>query len=327
MELKEKLAKAKNIIITTHQAPDGDAIGASLGMYNYLEKKGLNVAVIVPDEVPSYLKWMKGANDIIVFDTNKTKAIEEIEKADFIFCLDYNDLKRIGDVGQFVGASEAYKVMLDHHPFPSDFTDVAISDVSSCSTAQLVYDFIEEQGDSDIIDEIIGEGIYCGIVTDSGSFRFPSVQAKTHLIAADLIKKGLNHSRVHENIYDVNTLERLHLLGFALHEKLKVLPNLPVAVISLSLHESETYKVKKGYTEGLVNYALSIEGVKIAVFIREDKDKVKLSFRSKGNYAVNEFSGKYFNGGGHKNAAGGVCYGSFDETIKLVESKISEIIN
>ena len=211
-------------------------------------------------------------------------------------------------------------------PNPSDFADWMCSDTSSCSTAQLVYDFIEYFNDLDLIDESIAEGIYCGIMTDSGSFRFPSVQAKTHLIAADLINRGLNHSRIHELVHDVNTLTKLHLLGFALNEKLRVLPNVPVAVITMSRDELKQFDYKKGDTEGLVNYALSINGIKMAAFIKEDKGKVKMSFRSKGDIAVNEFSSQNFNGGGHKNAAGGISFTSLDETIELFEQKIAEFL-
>lgn len=326
MNLEEALAGKKKIVISTHQSPDGDAIGSSLAMSNYLVKKGHDVSVVIPDSAPSFLHWLNGSDSMLVFEDDAELVSNKIIEADVIFSLDYNDLKRVGAIGELIEAADAFKILIDHHLYPKDFADHTVSDTSSCSTAQLIYEFISDQNDLDLIDANIAEGIYCGIVTDSGSFRFPSVQAKTHLIAADLINRGLNHSKVHESIYDVNTLDKLHLLGFSLNEKLRVLPNLPVAVISLSVEEAERFKVKKGYTEGLVNYALSIQGVTMAVFIREDSDKVKMSFRSKGDIAVNEFSSMYFNGGGHKNAAGGVSYDSLDNTIKLMEEKIAEFV-
>ena len=190
----------------------------------------------------------------------------------------------------------------------------------------MIYEFICGLGDEELIDEVMGEGIYTGLVTDSGSFRFPSVDKRTHEIAANLIDKGLVHNQIHENIFDVNSLNRLKLLGYALSEKLKVLPNIPVAVIYLSKEELDKLDNRKGSTEGLVNYALSVDGVKMAAFIKEDVSKVKLSFRSKGDIAVNEFSGMHFNGGGHKNAAGGASFESFEETIQKFEKVIYDFI-
>lgn len=326
MNIEEILKRSKKIVITTHQSPDGDAIGSSLALFGYLVKKGFDVSVVVPDNFPKFLKWMEGADDIHVYDYAQNVVEGLIFEADLIFSLDYNDLTRVGGVGDLIEKSTAYKAMIDHHLNPVDFADWMCSDTSSCSTAQLIYNFIEDFNDLDLIDNQIAEGIYCGIMTDSGSFRFPSVQAKTHLIAADLINRGLNHARVHELVHDVNTLPKLHLLGFALNEKLRVLPKVPVAVIAISSEELSRFSYKKGDTEGLVNYALSLEGVEMAAFIKEDDKKVKMSFRSKGDIAVNEFSSQYFSGGGHKNAAGGVSFTSFEETVKLFESKIVEFL-
>ncbi len=323
MNIYEKLKQEKHkIVITSHRSPDGDAIGSSLAFYHYLIKKGHDVSVIVPDAFPNFISWLSGADKILTYEKDEEKVSELINESTLIFCLDYNDLSRIGNMADVVAKSKAYKAMIDHHLYPSDFCDWKLSDTNSCSTAQLIYTFIENENDLDLIDSNIAEGIYCGIVTDSGSFRFPSVQAKTHLIAADLINRGLNHASVHERLFDVNTLTRLHLLGFSLNEKLRVMNGVPVAVIDLSKEESERFNVKKGDTEGLVNYALSVEGVKMAVFIREDTDRVKMSFRSKGDIAVNEFSGKYFSGGGHKNAAGGMKEDTLENTIAFFEEKV-----
>jgi len=326
MSIEEILDNSQKVVITTHQSPDGDAIGSSLALFGYLVKKGFDVSVVVPDNFPKFLKWMKGAENVHVFDSEENVVKELIGEADVIFSLDYNSLTRVGGVGDLIEKSTAYKAMIDHHLHPADFADWMCSDTSSCSTAQLIYNFIEDFNDLDLIDDQIAEGIYCGIMTDSGSFRFPSVQAKTHLIAADLINRGLNHSRIHELVHDVNTLPKLHLLGFALNEKLRVLPNVPVAVIAINCKELSRFNYKKGDTEGLVNYALSLEGIEMAAFIKEDDNKVKMSFRSKGEIAVNEFSSQNFNGGGHKNAAGGISFTSFEETVELFESKIVEFL-
>ena len=326
MSIEEILDNSQKVVITTHQSPDGDALGSSLALFGYLVKKGFDVCVVVPDSFPKFLNWMKGTENVLVYNHDEDVVKELIGEADLIFSLDYNDLTRVGGVGNLIEKSTAYKAMIDHHLHPADFADWMCSDTSSCSTAQLIYNFIEDFNDLDLIDDQIAEGIYCGIMTDSGSFRFPSVQAKTHLIAADLINRGLNHSRIHELVHDVNTLPKLHLLGFALNEKLRVLPNVPVAVIAINCKELSRFNYKKGDTEGLVNYALSLEGIEMAAFIKEDDNKVKMSFRSKGDIAVNEFSSQNFSGGGHKNAAGGVSFTSFEETVKLFESKIVEFL-
>ena len=326
MSIEEILDNSQKVVITTHQSPDGDALGSSLALFGYLVKKGFDVCVVVPDSFPKFLNWMKGTENVLVYNHDEDVVKELIGEADLIFSLDYNSLMRVGGVGDLIEKSTAYKVMIDHHLHPADFADWMCSDTSSCSTAQLIYNFIEDFNDLDLIDDQIAEGIYCGIMTDSGSFRFPSVQAKTHLIAADLINRGLNHSRIHELVHDVNTLPKLHLLGFALNEKLRVLPNVPVAVIAINCEELSRFNYKKGDTEGLVNYALSLEGIEMAAFIKEDDNKVKMSFRSKGDIAVNEFSSQNFNGGGHKNAAGGISFTSFEETVELFESKIVEFL-
>ena len=323
MNIYQKLKEKKQqIVITSHRSPDGDAIGSSLAFYHYLIKKGHEVSVIVPDAFPNFISWLEGVDEILTYEKEEEKVTELINKATIIFSLDYNDLSRIGNMSKVVDEAKAYKAMIDHHLNPSDFCDWKMSDTTSCSTAQLIYEFIETENDLDLIDSKIAEGIYCGIVTDSGSFRFPSVQAKTHLIAADLINRGLNHASVHERLFDVNTLTKLHLLGFSLNEKLRVMETVPVAIIDLSIAETDKFKVKKGDTEGLVNFALSVEGVEMAVFIREDTERVKMSFRSKGDIAVNEFSGKYFSGGGHKNAAGGMKEDSLENTISYFEEKV-----
>lgn len=320
------LQNASKIVITSHQAPDGDAIGSSLALYHYLVKIGKDVCVIVPDAYPKFLYWMKNIQQVLVFESDRDNCMKKIQEAEVLFSLDYNDLKRVGEMGLAIESSSAYKIMIDHHLYPSDFANWKMSNTDCCSTAQLIYEFITLMGDEALIDTDIAEGIYTGLLTDTGSFRFPSVDARTHIIAANLISLGLKHATIHERIYDTNTVERLAFLGFALNQRLKVLPNIPVAIISLSKDDAAQFNLDKGDTEGLVNWALSINGIEMAAFIREDKDKVKMSFRSKGEIAVNEFSGQHFEGGGHKNAAGGVSYKSLTETIEYFEKVIYEFI-
>jgi phosphoesterase RecJ-like protein len=324
-EINEQINKAESIVITSHQSPDGDAVGSSLALYHYLKGRGKEVSVILPDSYPPFLKWMNGVAEITAYDGHPETCAAQISNADLLFSLDYNEPKRTGnEMGEAIKNTEAYKAMIDHHLHPSDMSDWMMSETAVCSTAQLIYEFICGLGDEEKIDAIMGEGIYVGLVTDSGSFRFPSVDVRTHEITANLLRKGLNHSRVHESLFDVNSLNRLKLLGHCLSQKLQVLPNIPVAVIYLSKRELDELDNQKGSTEGLVNYALSVEGVQMAAFIKEDVNKVKLSFRSKGDVAVNEFSAAHFNGGGHKNAAGGASFVSFEETIEKFEKAVYE---
>lgn len=327
-EVSNKLKEVENIVISSHQSPDGDAIGSSLALWHFLKKIGVSSKIVIPDSIPPFLKWMKGIDEIVVFEGNEELASQLIKEADVFFALDYNEAFRAGkSVGQLIVESNSYKIMIDHHLHPSEMADWMMSDTSVCSTAQLIYEFIEGLNAIEALDPIVAEGIYVGLVTDSGSFRFPSVDARTHEIVAHLMRIGLNHSRVHESLFDVNSLNRLRLMGYSLSEKLKVLPNIPVAVIYLSKAELDRMDNQKGSTEGLVNYALSVEGVKMAAFIKEDIAKVKMSFRSKGDIAVNEFSSKYFQGGGHKNAAGGVSFDSFEETITKFEKVIYDFLD
>jgi len=325
--IKEKINTAESIVITSHQSPDGDAVGSSLALYHYLRGKGKKVNVILPDASPKFLNWMEGVEEINIFESDVDACKKLINDAAVIFSLDYNDLKRVSDMGELIGQSSAFKVMIDHHLHPSDFADWKYSDTNVCSTAQMIYEFITGLDDEAEIDKTIGQGIYVGLVTDSGSFRFSSVDPRTHEIVASLLRKGLIHSEIHENLFDVNTLDRLKMLGYSLSNKLKVLPNIPVAVIYLSKEELDELDNKKGSTEGLVNYALSVEGVKMAALIKGDENKVNISFRSKVDVRVNEFSGAHFSGGGDSNAAGGVSFDSFEDTIEKFEKVIYEFWN
>ncbi len=316
-------AQAKKIVITGHRSPDGDALGSTLALSHYLKTKGFENTVLLPDDYPAFLHWMKGNDEVQIFDSNPEKGVELIVEADLVFTLDYNDLSRTGSMAEALRESSAAMVMIDHHQQPSDYAKFTFSDTSSCSTAQMVYEFIEAAGDVAMIDPEMAECIYCGIMTDSGSFRFPSVDAKTHRIAAQLIENGLDHSKVHMAVYDTNLLDRLRLVGYALSQKLEVMEDLAVAIISLSKEELEQHHYRAGDTEGLVNQALSINGVQCAVFIREGNHKVKMSFRSKGHFDVNEFARAHFNGGGHKNAAGGAVNGaSIDEVLEQFKTAI-----
>ena len=302
-ELKNLLSAKQNVVITTHVNPDGDAIGSSVALLNFLIKMGHDVSVIVPNDYPDFLKWMKNDELIINYSNSKNESQDKIKNASLIFCLDFNNLNRINELGDYISESKAKKVLIDHHLDPSDFYDFKIHDVKASATAELVYNFLIEL-DSNAVDKDISEALYTGILTDTGSFKF-SMSPKVHKIVSDLMIRGVDIGFINNKIYDSNSLDKLKLIGYALSEKLEVISNGNAAYIVLSRKDLKDHNFKKGDTEGLVNYALSISNVNMAVLIIETKERIKFSFRSIGKFSVNEFAKKYFNGGGHKNAAGG----------------------
>ena len=302
-ELKNLLSAKQNVVITTHVNPDGDAIGSSVALLNFLIKMGHDVSLIVPNDYPDFLKWMKNDELIINYSNSKNESQDKIKNASLIFCLDFNNLNRINELGDYISESKAKKVLIDHHLDPSDFYDFKIHDVKASATAELVYNFLIEL-DSNAVDKDISEALYTGILTDTGSFKF-SMSPKVHKIVSDLMIRGVDIGFINNKIYDSNSLDKLKLIGYALSEKLEVISNGNAAYIVLSRKDLKDHNFKKGDTEGLVNYALSISNVNMAVLIIETKERIKFSFRSIGQFSVNEFAKKYFNGGGHKNAAGG----------------------
>lgn len=317
-DIKEVLNSPKKIVIVPHKNPDGDAMGSSLALYHFLNLKNHEVSVVTPNEYPDFLKWLPGDNTVIKFEEHPDLSKEKIQSADFIFTLDFNALHRAGDpLGKAIEISEAQKVMIDHHQQPDDYAVFMYSDVSMSSTCEMVYNFIEMLGEVDKINPDIATCLYTGIMTDSGSFRFPSTTSRTHRVTADLIDRGANNSQIHNAVYDTNSYSRLQLLGRAM-QNLNVLPEYRTAYITLSQDELDNFNFKKGDTEGFVNYALSLEGVIFAaIFIENLQDSIiKVSFRSKGEFSVNEFSRQHFNGGGHTNAAGGRSYTTLQETVE-----------
>jgi len=325
IELKNLLNSPKNIVITTHRGPDGDAIGSSLGLYHLLKQLGHTVNVITPNEYANFLHWLPGNEKVLVYEGNEEKADAITANADLIFLLDFSHLSRIATFTDTVSKSNATKIMIDHHQDPDrDIAELIFSDTTACSTAQLVYEIMEAMEMTSYLNKEIAECLYVGIMTDTGSFKYSSTTAKTHHIIAELINAGAENAKIHDLIYDNSSANRIKLLGYCLNEKLRLYPENNAAIISLTAEELERFEFKKGDTEGLVNYALAIEGIKFAIFIAEKDGLVKLSLRSKGNFKVNEIAGKYFSGGGHMNASGGIYEASVNETIKKVEQIINE---
>ena len=314
----------KKIVIIPHKNPDGDALGSSLSLHTFLKKVGHQSNIISPNEYPEFLDWMPGQNDILKFSQLTNESTKKIENADIIFTLDFNQLSRIDKMAPLVEQSDAQKIMIDHHQYPGDYASITYSDTTIGSTCEMVFELIFAL-DQDKIDDSIATCLYTGIMTDSGSFRFPSTTARTHQIVSTLIEKGAVPHFIHQKIYDTYSLNRLQLLGTALNN-LTRMKEIPVVYITLSQKELNQNNFKKGDTEGFVNYGLSLLGIFLAVImIENDAEKIiKISFRSKGSFDVNEFAKKYFNGGGHINAAGGVSQLTLEETVSKFRNAINK---
>lgn len=327
-QIKQLLSSPKKIVIVPHKNPDGDAMGSTLGLYHYLKKYNHNAIVIVPNDYPNFLKWIPGNDTVLIYDYHTELCNKRIKSADIIFTLDFNALHRTGNMEPALEKSLAIKILIDHHQEPHDYAKFKYSDVSKSSTCEMVYNFINMLGDTNLIDSNIATCLYLGIMTDTGSFRFPCTTRNTHKIIAELIEKGANNTYIHNQVFDTNSFERLQLLGCAL-SNLKTIPEQKTAYISLSQEELNKYNYKKGDTEGIVNYGLSLENVVLAAIFIENKQEgiIKISFRSKGDFSVNDFSRAHFNGGGHINAAGGMSETSLDDTIKKFISILPEYSN
>jgi len=314
--LNNLLAQPQKIVITTHHKPDGDAMGSSLGLYNYLIQQGHHARVITPTNYPDFLNWMPGNGEVIIYTTHTQEATNLIADATLIFCLDFNALNRINEMGELVRASGAYKIMIDHHLEPEDFDDYRHWDINACASAQLVYDFIVNiLNNKKLVNKDVATCLYTGIMTDSASFKLPNTTSAVHRVVADLIDAGAVNWRIHELVYNSATENRLRFLGHCLTNCLEILPEFNTAIITVSKHDMEKYAVNTGDTEGIVNYPLSISNIHLAAFIVERKDKVKLSLRSKGDFPANEICKLYFSGGGHRNAAGGESTAPLQEVV------------
>ncbi|MFC0605430.1 DHH family phosphoesterase [Winogradskyella pulchriflava] len=328
-EIKSLLSTPKSIVIVPHKNPDGDAMGSTLGLYHYLKSYNHNAVVIAPNDYPDFLKWLPGDDKVLKFESQQEESKTLIDNADLLFTLDFNAFHRAGnDMAEVLEATKATKIMIDHHQQPDDYATYTYSDVSMSSTCEMVYNFIEMLGDLNKIDTTIATCLYTGIMTDTGSFRFPSTTSRTHQIIGNLIDKGANNSDIHNNIYDTNTYSRLQLLGRAM-QNLKVIPELSTAYITLSQAELDEFNFKKGDTEGFVNYGLSLKDIIFAAIFIENKQEniIKISFRSKGNFSVNQFSRAHFNGGGHDNAAGGRSDDSLEATVEKFISILPQYRN
>jgi phosphoesterase RecJ-like protein len=297
-------------------------MGSSLGLYHYLLSYKKSVKVIVPNSYPDFLSWLPGSKSVVNFEADEKKASKLLNAAEIIFTLDFNSYKRVEKMANVLAATNAKKVLIDHHQQPDDYAQLYFHDVAACSTSELVFELIVGMGGKKQIDKKIAACLYTGIMTDTGSFRYDSVNANTHLIISELLKTGILPSEIHSAVYDNYSYQRLRLLGYALSEKMKIVAGLPVAYFTLTQKELSQFGYQKGDTEGLVNYPFSIKNMKVCALFTESDGYVKISFRSKGKIDMNTFARNYFNGGGHINAAGGKSNDSLD----LTEQKFVELI-
>lgn len=323
LEINQLLIPENKIVILTHYNPDGDAIGSTLGLKHYLKTKGIDAQVITPNDFPKFLKWMPEAKKTVIAEYKRKLASDMIREADVIFCLDFNSPARIGLVGDWLTKARGKKILIDHHQQPEDF-DYVYSDTVIPATCQMVYHFIEAMEEENLVNKEVAECLYTGIMTDTGGFRFRSTSATTHRIVANLIEKGADPAMITANTLDTNTVSRLHLLSLVLG-RIKVVKDGKVAMLTLTRKELQEFGFQKGDTEGFVNYGMSLMGVRMSAFFMEDlyEDFIKISFRSKDDVDVNQFSRKYFGGGGHINAAGGKSDLSLEDTVTRFKEIVS----
>jgi phosphoesterase RecJ-like protein len=324
-EIFPLLPRPRKVVITTHQKPDGDAMGSSLGLYHFLKQVGHSVTVISPTNWATFLSWMPDCKLVVDYENQTSLANAAIVEADWIFCLDFNTLNRTKRMEEKLGSATATRILIDHHQEPqTDKFGYGISDVSKSSTAEMVYDFIVESGHADKINEAIAECLYAGVMTDTGSFRFPSTTASVHTMVACLKETGFQHALVHEELYDNFLENRFRFIGNVLLNRMEVFYEYNTALVVIPQSDLIKYNVRTGDTEGLVNYPLSIQGIKLAAIIIDRGEERKSSFRSKGNFDVNTFARKYFNGGGHFNAAGGQNKEPLDEVVAKFMAAMKE---
>lgn len=325
-EVQLLLSTPKKIAIIPHRGPDGDAMGSTLALYHFLLKNNHEAVVVSPNEFPDFLAWMPGSETVKIFEKDKQNCTKILDEAELIFTLDFNALHRTGEMEHVLDKLKMPFIMIDHHQKPDDYATVTYSDTTFGSTCEMIYNFISFLGKKDQIDKTVGTCIYTGILTDSGSFRFPKTTGNTHRIVAELIDLGVENTEIPTLLFDNSGFERLQLLGRAL-QNMKVIAEHKTAYTTLTQDELNSFNYVKGDTEGIVNYGLQIKGINFAAIFIENKDEkiIKISFRSQGDFDVNQFARDHFNGGGHRNAAGGKSEETMEETIKKFENLVTKI--
>ena len=324
--LKTIVCEGNFFVLTCHTGPDGDALGSTLGLANYLNTLGKEALVIVPDAYPDFLAWMPGSQEILRFDKHREKAELMIAMADVIFAMDYNALSRVDDMGALIAKSKAKKVLVDHHLSPENFCDLSFSYPQLSSTCEVVFRLIVAMGGYDQLGKAACECIYAGMMTDTGCFSYGPCTQEVYLVISMLMQKEINKDRIYNKVFNNYSEGRLRLMGYVLYEKMRVFPDHHAALITLSREEMARFDFNKGDSEGLVNIPLQMKGIYFSAFLREDteKDLIRVSLRSQGTFACNKFAAQYFNGGGHLNASGGQYNGTLEEAIEIFEKALEE---
>lgn len=324
-DLYPLLKTPRKVVITMHQKPDADAMGSALGLYHFLVQLGHHATVISPTNWAKWLNWMPGCNKVVDFELTREKAEGILREAEWVFCLDFNILLRTKNMAPIIKALDVTRILIDHHAQPDTPTFAyGISDTSKSSTSEMIYDFIVEAGYKHLVNSEVAQCLYAGVMTDTGSFRFPAASAAVHRMIADFKDKGLDHTKVHEHIYDNYLENRLRFIGHVLLHRMEIYYEYNTALIAIPKKDLLRYEIKTGDTEGLVNYPLSIQGIRLAAIVIDRDEERKWSFRSKGDFDVNTFARKYFEGGGHFNAAGGRSSASLEDTVEHFMQAIQE---
>ena len=323
-QIKALLEAPKNIWITTHDRPDGDAMGSSLGLFHFLRQKGHHVKVVVPTEYPNFLSFLPSNDEVITYENQKTLGLQLLDDADIVFVLDFSALHR-NEMGEQIADSTATKIMIDHHLAPEDFSHYQVWDTKASSTAELIYEFIEALGETNLLNYEIATCLYTGICADTGRFKY-NLTSRTHRITAELVAQNLNLDQIHRNLFENFSENRLRFIGYCLNRRLRVYEHHNAAMIYISSADTEQYRCRTGDTEGLVNYALGVVNVRFAILLKEHRNQkfIKISFRSIGDFSVKDFAEKHFEGGGHKNASGGRSKLSLRDTIEKIERLLDE---
>ncbi len=319
MAVRRLMESSEHIVLLGHTGPDGDAMGSTLAMWHVLKQMGKDAQVVYPDAYPGFFRWMPGVGESTVYKSMKEKVREIIEKADLLLCLDFNTPSRAGQIEEDIERSGARKMLLDHHLYPTKDWTLCISVPEASSTCELVYRLLVTAGMEDRLTRDVARCIYTGMMTDTGNFTYSCNDKELYYIIADLMERGIDKEQIYRDVNCNNCESRLRLTGYLLSEKMRLYPETGAAITSLSLTEKQTYKYQKGDTEGYVNKPMEIEGIFVSAFVSEDADKIKVSLRSQGDFAVNEIAEDLFGGGGHKNAAGGESY---TETLEEVVSRL-----
>lgn len=322
----EQLIKSssKSIVLVPHTNPDGDAMGSVLGLWRVLKNAGRSVKMVSPTKYPQFYHWMDGHDEVINFSHHPKQAARALEESDLLIFMDFNQPSRLGDMKTLTESFSGKKILIDHHPYPGDFTDLVISDTSCSSTAELIYSVLQSTEFARFIDRDAATSFFTGIMTDTGSFDFSVSDPRTFETVAQLTRMGIDQQNIHSKVYDNYSADRMKLMGFCLSNRMTVYPEYHAASMYITIEDQKAFNFKTGDNEGFVNMPLSISGVVFSALFTEKEKYIKASFRSKGEFAVNEVCEKYFNGGGHRNAAGGEFYASLPEALAQFEKLLPE---